>query len=134
MTLNQRVKLLSDVPSMNEILAAKGAVYTGGHRRRSAYTTMKKTCTQAVANALREQECVPTEPYSTISISIIWYEKNRRRDPDNIRAGVKFILDGMVLAGVIKNDGFSNIASIQDQFCVAESKTRSVSVAWSVIK
>lgn len=36
----------------------------------------------------------------------LWTEPNRRRDPDNIQAtGVKFILDGLVRAGVLPDDG-----------------------------
>jgi hypothetical protein len=33
-----------------------------------------------------------------------WHEKDRRRDPDNIIFAKKFILDGLVAAGVIPND------------------------------
>ena len=130
-----RVTLPFGLHGMNEQLDAKGAVFSSmGNRRRSAYTGQKKKCTEAVARELIKQGCVPDEPYMIISLSYIWYEKDRRRDPDNIRAQSKEFLDGMVLAGVIKNDGFNNIASIKDRFCVSEDKTRRVEASWEVIK
>ena len=33
-----------------------------------------------------------------------WYEKDRRRDLDNIYSGKKFILDALVKCGVLQND------------------------------
>ena len=34
--------------------------------------------------------------YEQVSITITWYEPNEKRDPDNVMAGQKFILDGLV--------------------------------------
>lgn len=45
-------------------------------------------------------------------VSIVWYQKNQRKDPDNIYFGVKFILDGIVSAGILPNDGQKNIRDI----------------------
>lgn len=50
-----------------------------------------------------------------IDISIQWYQ-NGRKDPDNISFGVKFILDGMVKAGIIENDGQKQIRNISHSF------------------
>lgn len=47
-----------------------------------------------------------------IDLTVAWYEPNRKRDKDNIHAGIKFILDGLVLAGVIDNDGWKQIGKI----------------------
>jgi len=57
-------------------------------------------------------------------VEIEWYVTNNRKDPDNIYFGVKFILDGLVKAGVLKNDGRQNIRHIShkiftaDKYCV----------------
>lgn len=42
--------------------------------------------------------------FNKVVIIITWYEPDERRDPDNIMAGQKFILDGLVAAGTIPND------------------------------
>jgi Holliday junction resolvase RusA-like endonuclease len=123
------------LPGLNEQLAAKGNTYVAkGSRRRSAYTAMKKKYTDMVAAELRLQGCVPDEPYQTIMLSIIWYMKDRRMDPDNISAGKKFLLDGMTSADVIENDGFKNIASIKERFCVSEDKRHRVEASWEVLE
>ena len=128
-------KFPARLPGMNEMIEARGNIYASrGSKRRSAYTGLKEKYTNAVADELRSQGCVPGEPHKTIALSIRWYEKNRRRDPDNISASKKFLLDGMVLAGVIENDGFKNIVSIKERFCVSEDKTSRVEVSWEVIK
>lgn len=39
-----------------------------------------------------------------VVIDCLWVEPNKRRDYDGIHFGVKFILDGLVKAGVLKDD------------------------------
>ena len=39
-----------------------------------------------------------------VNISIRWYERNERRDPDNVEFAVKFILDSLRETGIIPND------------------------------
>lgn len=43
-----------------------------------------------------------------------WVEINSRRDPDNFIFAKKFVLDGMVKAGMLPNDGMKNIEGFQD--------------------
>lgn len=55
-------------------------------------------------------------PYgSPVKIKCTWFESNIRRDPDNIFAGVKFILDGLVKSGVLENDGQKWIKGIDHE-------------------
>ena len=51
-----------------------------------------------------------------VDVHIHWVEHDTRRDPDNIRFAVKFILDGLVAAGVIRDDNQGCIGRIQDTF------------------
>jgi Holliday junction resolvase RusA-like endonuclease len=92
------------MPGMNEILTAKEQ---SGKCRRNAYTKMKKDWTGYVERIFRECKLEPAE---RVSLNIVWHEPDRRRDKDNISAGKKFLFDGMVKAGVIKNDGWDQIA------------------------
>ena len=43
-------------------------------------------------------------PDGTVAIGLTWVEKDRRRDQDNVTSGQKFLLDGLVEAGVIRDD------------------------------
>ena len=49
-------------------------------------------------------------------ITFRWLCKNKKKDKDNIAFAKKFILDGLVEAGVIKNDGWDDIEGFQDEF------------------
>ena len=53
-----------------------------------------------------------------------WYRKNRRNDPDNIQVGTKYIFDGLVKAGILKNDGWNEINSITHKFEVDKDNPR----------
>ncbi|HEY9824856.1 MAG TPA: hypothetical protein V6D19_05370 [Stenomitos sp.] len=54
-------------------------------------------------------------------MQFIYYLKNSRRDPDNVSASRKYILDGLVQAGIIVNDNLQIIQSpIIESFVVSE--------------
>lgn len=63
-----------------------------------------------------------------------WYEKNRRRDLDNISSfGRKVIQDALVKSGVLKNDGWKEIISFSDEFYVDPDNPR-IEVEIEVVK
>lgn len=51
-------------------------------------------------------------PKGKVHVTCVWYEKDKRRDPDNIASGIKFVLDGLVEAKVIQNDSQKYIADM----------------------
>jgi Holliday junction resolvase RusA-like endonuclease len=53
-------------------------------------------------------------PYPVI-VTIDWYEKDRRRDLDNIYSGKKFILDSLVECGVLQGDGQKWVIGLVDR-------------------
>jgi len=53
-----------------------------------------------------------------IFIVFHWFVKDKKKDKDNIAFAKKFILDGLVLAKVLKNDGFDDIEGFLDFFSV----------------
>lgn len=80
------------LPGLNEIIkAAKSSPY--------AYAKMKDRYTSEIGWLAKK---LPA--YNRVDITITWYEPNDRRDPDNIMGGMKFICDGLVAGGVIKDD------------------------------
>ena len=50
-----------------------------------------------------------------------WLIKDKRRDLDNIGYAKKYLLDGMVKAGVIENDGLKQIIGLQDEFILCDT-------------
>lgn len=57
-------------------------------------------------------------------ITFHWYEKNRRRDKDNIAFAKKFILDSLQEVGIIANDGWDEVAGFEDRFYVDPTHPR----------
>lgn len=103
------------LPGTNEIIdAAKG-----GRGRYQPYAQMKEEYTNLVAFLAKQ---LPHCEKATLKIT--WYEPNRKRDPDNIMGGQKFILDGLVLAGIIPNDSQKYIAGIIHRFRVDKQNPR----------
>ena len=68
--------------------------------------------------------CRGIEPFNKIDIDIEWICKNKRKDKDNIMAGTKFVLDGLVVAGIIDNDGWKEIGHITHGFIVDKENPR----------
>lgn len=56
-------------------------------------------------------------------VNVTWVTKDKRKDKDNIRAGMKFILDGMA-DKLLPKDGYNNIGSFNDTFKVDKSNPR----------
>lgn len=71
-----------------------------------AYSSMKKKWTKKVAEAAIEAKITPGD---SIYLKLEWHEPTKRRDPDNIASAIKFVLDGLVTAGVIPNDGWKQV-------------------------
>lgn len=53
-----------------------------------------------------------------------WYCANKKQDPDNIAFQKKFILDGMVQAKLIQNDGWKQILGFEDVFRIDKENPR----------
>jgi len=68
--------------------------------------------------AILARQAVKGCKFDKITISFEWIEKNKRRDPDNICAAKKFIIDGIVAAGIIENDGWSQVIGFSDSWRV----------------
>lgn len=59
-----------------------------------------------------------------IDLKLFWIQPNNKKDPDNVFFGIKFILDAMVAAGVIEQDGRKNIRNIFNHIETQKGKTQ----------
>ncbi len=100
-----------EFPSMNEIIAAAKS----GRGRSNAYSRMKARFTAIAMNAVSGMN-----PVSSCSIHCQWTSKNSRKDPDNVAAGVKFVLDGLVNAKILPGDGRKHVVGISHSFVVSK--------------
>ena len=56
---------------------------------------------------------------SPATIRFTWHVKNRKSDPDNIAFAKKYVLDGMVKAGIIPDDTHRYIKGFEDRFVIS---------------
>ena len=103
------------LPGLNEIIAAAKQ----GKGKYQPYALMKEQYTSEIGWLAKK---LPR--YSRVNITITWYEPNRRRDPDNVSGGQKFILDGLVRGGAIKDDSQRYINNIEHRFEVDRENPR----------
>lgn len=103
-----------ELPDLNQIIA-ESKDHWGN------YSSLKKANTQLVAFCTKQ---ATKRKYKKIDLEITWYCKDKRKDKDNIMAGTKFILDGLVQAGVIQNDGWANVGDIRHKFDVDKQEPR----------
>lgn len=88
-------------PSNNKFMGRGSAKYQA-----FAYQDEKRRWEWLVRAAVGRSK--PEKPLKKAIVEITYYFKTRhRRDPDNYSG--KFLLDGLVRAGVIEDDSFSNI-------------------------
>lgn len=93
-------------------------------RSRHAGAALKKTAQRTV------ELCATTQlrgfrPVGPVWMKYTWYERNKRRDKDNVSSfGRKVIQDGLVKAGVLKNDGWAQIEGFSDVFRVDAKRPR----------
>ncbi len=105
------------LPGLNEMIEAA----KGGKGKYQPYALMKEECTNMVVWLAKK-----LPKYEKVVLIITWYEPDRRRDPDNIMAGQKFIIDGLVTAGIIPNDNQRHIQGILHKFAIDKENPRIV--------
>ena len=102
-----------ELPDLNTIIAAAKDHF-------GQYSTIKLDSTNIVSYlAIKLPKGLPR-----VHVVCHWYCKDRRKDPDGVSGGVKFILDGLVKAGVLENDGWKQIAGIEHRFSVDKQAPR----------
>ena len=102
-----------ELPSMNEIIAESKKHY-------GKYSEMKRTYTDVVFYSCYKFQKVENK----VNLKFKWFCKNKKKDKDNIMAGQKFVIDGMVKAKIIKNDGWNKIGTISHEFEIDKNNVR----------
>lgn len=103
-----------EFPSLNEVVDETKTHWSNYAKMKSGLTLLVK--------GLARRELKPVN--QRVHLRFAWYCRNRRRDPDNIASAKKFILDGLVTAGVLPDDSWKWIASFNDVFYVDQTNPR----------
>ena len=112
----RKITIKGRLPGTNDIIGAAKK----GRGNYQPYSIMKAEYTDMIGWIAKQ-----LPKYGRVDIAITWYEPNLRRDPDNITGGgTKFILDGLVAGGAIKDDSQRYINSIAHRFEVDKENPR----------
>lgn len=106
------------LPGLNEYIEQE-------RTHRQAGAKLKKQCECVVLHSLRSLGKLQID--EPVYMVYHWYEKDRRRDKDNISSfGRKVIQDALVKAHILQNDGWKNIIGFEDRFEVDKKNPRIV--------
>lgn len=97
-------------------------------RNRFKAAKIKKQETEKVYWECKEQKTKKINAPIT-ELFIDWYVKDMKKDADNITFAKKFILDGLVMAKVLPNDGRKYINAFSDMIYVDKKHPR-IEVSW----
>ena len=100
---------------MNEILK----IYGYG---RGAGSGFKKKMEFDIQRYIRKQ--LHGLKIKSANFGFVFYEKHRKRDPDNLLAALKFIFDALRKEGVLLNDGWDQVKSIVPKHRVDAKRPR----------
>lgn len=107
-----KIVIPGELPDLNMIIDESKKHWT-------KYRDMKQVETEKVAWIAKK-----LPKMGKIDLKITWYCKDKRKDKDNILVGIKFILDGLVEAGIIKNDGWKEVGDITPKFEIDKHNPR----------
>ena len=93
--MTQHLIIQGRLPGRNEAERAARTSWALGAK-------LKKENTELVYWECKKQHIMPVSGIAIITVT--FYERDNRRDTDNIYGGLKYILDGMVNAGIIVDD------------------------------
>lgn len=85
---------------------------------------IKRDETERVAREAQAAKLPPVSRYP-VRVGFTWYTHDLRKDVDNVAFAKKFILDGLVLAGVLEGDGRKYVAGFAgEKFLVDRERPR----------
>jgi len=95
-----------ELPALNQVLDAGKAHWSRYAKLKKEYSTLVSILAKIQLRPVQER----------VRIGFRWYCRDRRKDPDNICSAKKFIIDGLVVAGILQDDGWKQVSSFSDDF------------------
>ena len=81
---------------------------------RYAAAKLKKEQQTLISWAIKQYNLKPVSNYP-VKLKITWYEKNNKRDADNVVFAKKFLQDALVVAGILKDDSRKYIVGFEEE-------------------
>ena len=102
--------IYAKLPSLNEYQdACRANKYKGAKMKSETDTIIGWFIRKAVREGTLQAVNGP------VRLNFIWYEKTKRRDPDNVASAKKFILDALQKQDILPNDSRKYIYGFSDE-------------------
>lgn len=99
--------------------ACRGNRFSGAEMKKRNQRKVKDSVMQAIVeNQMHAPRKFP------ITVDILWVEKDKRRDVDNIQFGAKFILDALVNLNVLPDDSRTYVCGINNKVITDKENPR----------
>jgi len=114
-----KIRFNYDYPTLNQLISSaqkrKGKFSPYGIEKKQAtnYTEM------IVKEYIKENNTPIFE--NSVEIKCVWFRGNKRSDPDNISACIKYVIDGIVKGKLLKDDTMKYIHKISHEFEKSEN-------------
>jgi len=105
------LKIPGELPNLNQVISQT-------KKHWSTYANLKRIQTRRIA--LMAIQLQPVAP--PVQLVFHWTTKDLRVDPDNTAHACKYILDGLVEAGVLPDDNRKTIKEISHRFPAPDKK------------
>ncbi|MGG5359374.1 RusA family crossover junction endodeoxyribonuclease [Enterococcus sp. DIV0240a] len=112
-----KVVILGELTDLNKFINSQ-------RTNRYVGAKLKKQNTEKCRDAFLLAKATGFKVPIPFDLQITWYCKNKRKDKDNTSFGIKFILDGMIEAGIIQNDGWGEVNGFEHRFEVDKENPR----------
>jgi Holliday junction resolvase RusA-like endonuclease len=103
------------MPGLNEMNWEDRCGFRRGSRFKKKIT--REVAQWAMVNRVPKYKC-------PVQVHIRFFEPNRRRDRDNIKGAVKYIMDGLKLRGVIVNDSQKWVTNQTEEILLDKQRPR----------
>ena len=98
--------------------------YTKACRTNKFAGAKMKSDAEKIISAYIRQQLPDVRFANAVKLTFRWYEKDKRRDLDNVCFAKKFILDALVSNGTIIADGWQGVVGFTDTFFVDKENPR----------
>ena len=116
----KRIIINGELTDLNNFINSQRNNKFGGNNLKRKNTNI---CRLAALEAMSSGLFISAEEMP-LDINFKWYVPSKRKDKDNTAFAKKFILDGMVEAGLLTNDGWQQIGNFTDRFYIDKTAPR----------
>jgi Holliday junction resolvase RusA-like endonuclease len=110
-----RLIIPGELPDFNNVIKQT-------QRHRFAYVVFKKKETERIMLTAKAAQLKAIKV--PVAVTFHWYTPSRRKDPDNLAHGMKYIFDGLVKAGHLPDDTQHYVREIHLYFTLDRDRPR----------